>query len=201
MTAPSNNSQPLRAVVFCALAAVTLLLVHPDIAYAAENEGGNPIVQTIAKLFNFGVLVWLLVYFLKTPAAAYLTSRSSQIRQDLVTAAETREAATRQMAEIRRKLESLPTELEALKVQGAEDVRTEKTRIAQAAAVERERLLEQTRREIQMRLRVARRELVELAADLTVGAARDRVTRTITPEDQLRLVDRYTTQLLETEAR
>jgi F-type H+-transporting ATPase subunit b len=200
MTAPANKSHTLRTTAIYALAALSLVVLHPEIAYAAESKGGNPIVQTIARLFNFGVLVWLLIYYLKAPAAAYLASRSSQIRQDLVIAAETREAATRQLAEIRRKLDTLPAELEALKTQGAEDVKAEKVRIAQAAAVERERLIEQTRREIQMRLRVARRQLVELAAELTVGAARDRVTRTITPEDQLRLVDRYTNQLQKTEA-
>jgi F0F1-type ATP synthase membrane subunit b/b' len=76
-----------------------------------------------------------------------------------------------------------------------EDVRAEKLRIAQAAAVERERLLEHARREIDMRLRIAKRELLEHAANLAVGLARDRITRSITPDDQLKLLDRYTTQL------
>jgi hypothetical protein len=46
-----------------------------------------------------------------------------------------------------------------------------------------------------MRLRVARRELLELTANLAVGIARDRITQTITPADQTRLVDRYAAQL------
>jgi F0F1-type ATP synthase membrane subunit b/b' len=44
-------------------------------------------------------------------------------------------------------------------------------------------------------LRVARRELTEHAAQLAVQVAEARIKRTITPEDQLRLVERYTTQL------
>ena len=40
-----------------------------------------------------------------------------------------------------------------------------------------------------------------MTAELTVSAARDRVVRSITPEDHLRLVDRYTSQLQNTEAR
>ena len=47
---------------------------------------------------------------------------ATQIRQDLVTAAEMRETATAQLAEIERKLQALPAELEALKARGAEDV-------------------------------------------------------------------------------
>jgi F-type H+-transporting ATPase subunit b len=178
-----------------------VLVLSPDVLHASEGGEGNPVVQTIAKLMNFAILVGVLVYYLRTPIAGYLASRSTQIRADLVTAAETRRTATAQLEEIKRKLQTLPGELEALKAQGAEDVKVEKVRIAQAAATERERLLEQTRREIAMRLRIARRQLVDLAAELTVNAARDRVVRSITPEDHLRLVDRYTSQLQNTEAR
>jgi F-type H+-transporting ATPase subunit b len=183
------------------IVAMVLTVLVPDTLHAAENEGGNPIVQSVARLFNFGLLVGILVYYLRTPAAAYLASRSTQIRQDLVTASEMRAAATAQLADIKHKMEALPAELEALTRQGAEDVKAERVRIAQSATIERERLLAQTRREIDMRLRIARRQLVELAADLTVGAARERVRQSITPEDQLHLVDRYTSQLTNTGAR
>jgi F-type H+-transporting ATPase subunit b len=164
---------------------------------AGEEHHEEGILPTIAKLFNFAILVGVLVYFLKSPIAAYLRSRSNDIRQDLVTAAEMRAAATAQLAEIERKLQALPAELDALKARGAEDMKAEKARIARAAGAERERLLEQTRREIDMRLRVARRELVAHAADLAVGIARERLTRSMTPDDQLRIIDRYTKQLQE----
>ena len=48
-----------------------------------------------------------------------------------------------------------------------------------------------------MRLRVARRELTAHAAHLAVQIAESRIRASITPEDQLRLVDRYTAQLKE----
>jgi len=194
-TLPRAHVWAIAAGVFC------LVLASPDVLYAAERSEGNPVVQTIAKLLNFAVLVGVLVYYLRPPIAAYLASRSTQIRADLVTAAETRKTATAQLEAITRRLASLPADLDALKVQGAEDVKAEKVRIAHAAEAERERLLEQTRREIAMRLRIARRQLVDLTADLTVKVARERVVRSITPEDQLRLVDRYTNQLQNTEAR
>jgi F-type H+-transporting ATPase subunit b len=163
----------------------------------AEHGSEHAVRDMVARLLNFGILVGALVYFLKGPIAAYLAGRSSQIRQDLVTAAETRKAATAQLEEIHQKLAALPAELASLKTRGEEDVLAEKARIAQAAAAERERLIEQTRREIDMRLRMARRDLTEHAAALAVAVAQDRITRTITPEDQLRLVDRYSTQLQE----
>jgi F-type H+-transporting ATPase subunit b len=164
-------------------------------AAEAEHEEGGGVLQMIAKLVNFGILAGVLVYFLKTPLASYFAGRGTQIRQELVDAANTRTAAAAQLADIQRKLQELPAELEALERRGAEDLQAERARIAEAAAGERERVLNETRREIQMRLRIAHRQLTELAARLAVDVAEQRITRTITPEDQLRLVDRYTEQL------
>lgn len=179
----------------------------PQETAAPQHEAGAPheaeaphdqtLTQTIAKLANFAILAFVLIYFLKSPIAGYLVSRGAQIRQELVTAAETRATATAQLAEIQKKLQTLPGELEALKRQGAEDVRAEQVRIAQAAATERERLIEQTHREIDARLRIARRALTEHAAQLAIGIAETRIKRSITRDDQLRLVDRYTAQLKE----
>jgi F-type H+-transporting ATPase subunit b len=166
-----------------------------DEAAPAEKEHEAGWLPTIAKTFNFALLVGVLVYFLKDPLTAYLSSRITRVREDLVTAAATREAAMRHLAEIDARLKTLPGELEELKRRGSEDIVEERARIEQAAEAERLRLLEHTRREIDMRLRVARRQLVEFTATLAVKVASERISRSITPDDQMRLVDRYTTQL------
>ena len=164
---------------------------------AAEGPHEQTTLQTLAKLANFALMAGVLVYFLKSPLTAHLKSRAAHIRQDLVTAAEMRAAASAQLADIDQKLKGLPAELDALRAQGARDVAAEQARIAAAADVERTRLLEHTRHEIETRLRVARRELTAHAAQLAVNVAEARIRQSITPEDQLRLVDRFTTQLEE----
>lgn len=158
----------------------------------AHDAGWMP---TVAKVVNFAILVGVLVYFLRAPLAGYMAGRIAKVREDLVTAATTRETASRQLAEIDSKLKALPGEIEALKRRGAEDIVEERRRIEEAAAAERQRLLEQTRREIDMRLRVARRELLELTANLAVGVAATRIKSSITAEDQSRMIDRYAAQL------
>ena len=139
----------------------------------------------------------MLVYFLKTPLAGYLSSRSAQIRQDLVAAAEMRRTATAELEAIQQQ-SALPAELAALKARGEEDVRAEQAphrgggQRSSGSACSTRPGARST-----MRLRMARRELTEYAAELAVSVAQERIKRTITPEDQLRLVDRYTTQLKE----
>ena len=163
----------------------------------SQEEHPNELVSLIARLVNFGILVGVVVYFLKSPIVTYLASRGAQIRQDLVTASEMRAAAAAQLAEIQSRMATLPGELAALRNQGAADVTSEQARMAEAATVERDRLLTQTRREINMRLRIAKRELTEHAAALSVQVAEQRIKREITPDDQVRLIDRYASQLRE----
>jgi F-type H+-transporting ATPase subunit b len=168
-------------------------------AASAEEHGEEPhedsIVNVIARFVNFAVLAGSLVYFLRSPLAGYLSNRSSQIRSDLVNAAEMKQAAAAQIEEIDRKMKALPGDLEALRKQGVDEIASEEARIQAAATAERERLLEQARREIDLQVKVAERELVSHAADLAVGVATERIRTNITADDQQRLVDRYVQQL------
>ena len=172
---------------------------HATAAGAAEHAEGEVHTETIwgpiSRAFNSAVLFGVLYYFLRKPIAAYLTSRDSEIRNDLVTAAEMKRTATLQLAELQQKMAALPGELELLKTRGQEEIVAEEARIEQAAAAERERLVEQTRREIDLQLRIAQRELVEHASNLAVGLASERIKKNITPDDQIRLVDRYLQQV------
>jgi F-type H+-transporting ATPase subunit b len=92
-----------RALIYAVLTVAVLALVPSEALAAAEGEHEG-ILPTIARLFNFAVLVGVLVYFLRAPIAEYLRNRSTQIREALVTAAEMRKTATAQLEEIQRRL-------------------------------------------------------------------------------------------------
>jgi F-type H+-transporting ATPase subunit b len=151
----------------------------------------------IARIFNFAVLVGLLFYFVRTPFAQHLASRKQQISSDLVSARDTTERARQHLTEIDRRLKELPAELEALKARGAEEIASEAARIRQQAETERQRLLEQTRRDVEIQVRVAKQALADHTADLAVRLAKERVAATITPDEQNRLVDRYLSNVKE----
>jgi len=171
---------------------------EPGLQAAGEAETpteAHPWLDLTARLVNFSILAGSLWYLLRSPIGRYLTDRGTQIRADLVNAAETKQAAAAQIEEIDRRMKALPGELDALRRQGAQDMATEEQRIAAAAEAERARLLEQARREIELQVKVAERDLVAHAADLAVGVAAERIKKNITDDDQQRLVDRYVQQL------
>ena len=195
----------VRATFACAVVAMFLLgapsraLAQPEPPAATagethESEGGS-VIDVVARLVNFAILAGTLVYLLRSPIAKYLEDRRTQISRDLVNAAEMKRTAAAQIEEIERKMGALPGELEALRIQGAQEIAAEETRIRAAAAAERDRLLEQARRDIDQQVKIAERELVSHAADLAVGVAAERIKKSITDDDQKRLVDRYVQQL------
>lgn len=168
------------------------LLLVGNVAPAYAAEGPAALLWPVA---NFIILAGILWYFGRTPMSEYLQSRQATIRKELVEAAALRSAATTQLAEIEKKMQALPGELDALRARGREETAAEEARIAAAAAAERDRLLEQARREIDLQVRLARQELVTHAADLAMQLATDRVRKEITPADQDRLVDTYLKQV------
>lgn len=160
---------------------------------AEHNE--ESLVSFLSRIANFVILVGGLYYLLHTPIRQYLDARGEQIRAELQQAAATKVQATRSLADIEAQLKALPAELEALKARGKDEIAAEQVRMAKAADIERTRLVEQARREIDRQLQIAKRDLTEHAADLAVGVARARLSREMTHDDQLRLVDRYVGEL------
>lgn len=163
--------------------------------HTAEGEHAEGWMPTVARIANFAILVGMLVYFLRTPLAGYLQSRSEHIRSELVQAAEMRRASEAQLSEIDRRMQALPGQLDALRARGAQDIAAEEARIRAATEAERDRLLEQMRRDVEMQVRLAQTALRNEAAELATGSARRRIEKSITTDDQMRLIDRYATQL------
>lgn len=166
-------------------------------AASAEGEGehGESVWSFAARILNFVLLFGGLYYLLRTPLANYLDARSRQIRSDLDDAARVREESKTRLSAIEARLKALPGEIEAMRTRGKHEIEAEQERIRQTAEAERVRLVEQTGREIDRQVQLARRALTEHAANLAIDVARKRLASEMTDADQMRLVDRYVTQL------
>jgi F-type H+-transporting ATPase subunit b len=166
--------------------------------HGAEH-GESPWV-TASRLANFALLAGGLWYLLRKPARSYLEARGEEIRGGLVSAAEMRDTAAKQLSLIQVKMAALPGELEALKARGSAETAAEQARIEQQAEAERQRLIEHARRDMDLQVQAARRDLTRHAAALAVEVAERRIAATITDEDQRRLVVQYVDQMTGTRA-
>ena len=204
MQTPFLTACELKNNVRTAFFAAGMLLLSATMfaqehAAEAEHGGEHSITDMILgmgwPIANFIIFVGVIYYYGNGPLKDYLATRSTTIRKDLVEAAELKATATAQLATIEQKLQALPGELTALRARGADDIAAEEKRIAAAAEADRDRLLEQTRREIDLQVRLAKKAILEHAADLSVQLATDRIKKETTPADQERLVDRYLDQV------
>ncbi|MDH4064547.1 MAG: ATP synthase F0 subunit B [Acidobacteriota bacterium] len=173
--------------------AVPLMAAAVQEAEVEPHEAG--LVDLFWPVVNFAILCGVLYYLLKTPLPTYLAQRGETIRKDLVEAARIKNAAAAQLADIDRKLHALPGEIDALRARGRAEIASEEQRIAQQAEAERDRLLVQAHRDMDLQVRLAKRALTEHAADLAVQLAGERITSGMTASDQSRLVERYLEQV------
>jgi hypothetical protein len=83
----AHAQQPEHAPAGTAASPQHEAAAHEGPEAAAHGPGWWP---TIWKAANFVILVGVLVYFLRAPLATYLAGRIAKVREDLVTAAQTR---------------------------------------------------------------------------------------------------------------
>jgi F-type H+-transporting ATPase subunit b len=161
-----------------------------------RSEGhGESWTVVLSRLANFAILVGGLWYFLRSPLGRHLEERSTAIRAGLENATELKRRSATQIGDIETRMRTLPHELDALRARGAEEIKSEEARIRRAAEDARKRLLEQMRRQIDLQLQAAQRDLRRETAELAVGVAGRRVASVINNDDQRHLIGRYISQV------
>ena len=147
---------------------------------------------------NVGLMVWTLILFglsmyvlakLAFPRiSAALDQRQRAIEESIDTAERTRQEADRLLGEYRERLQEARQQAEEI-VERARKTAEIHERDAQADAQQRrEQMMEQTRRDIESETRRAIDEIRREVADLTVMATEKVTRKTLTQEDQRRLV-------------
>ncbi len=148
---------------------------------------------------NVGLMVWTLILFVVSMAVLAklafpriteaLDRRQHAIEESIEAADRTRQEADRILHEYRERLHEARRQAEEI-VDRARRTAEIHERDAQADAVaRREQLMEQTRRDIESETRRAIDEIRREVADLTVLATEKVTRKTLTEEDQRRLVE------------
>jgi F-type H+-transporting ATPase subunit b len=148
---------------------------------------------------NVGLMIWTLVVFaislfilarwVYPRITQALDERKLAIDQSIDAAERERQEAEQVLAEYRQRLHEARLQAEEI-IERARKAADTHARDAQAEAVaRREQLLEQTRRDIQAETRRAIDEIRREVADLTVLATEKVTRKTLTEDDQRRLVE------------
>ncbi len=171
------------------------MLDSPIIAVAAaEDEGGSFLVEPGVGLMVWTLLIFgtamALLYKLAFPAIAEALDKRQKLIEDTIASAEqTKVESAALLQEYRTRLQEARAQADEI-VASARKAGDEVQRSsAEAGQAKRDELIDQARRDIEGETRRAIQEIRSEVADLTVAATEKVTRKTLTAEDQKRLVE------------
>jgi F-type H+-transporting ATPase subunit b len=180
------------------LASLTNTIVFAQAEH--EDEGGSFLVSPdvglmIWTLLVFGISMFVL-YKLAFPRIAEALDRRQRVIEESIDHAEqTRREADEILAEYRERLAEARGQADDIVARARKTGEAAETEIVAAARVKREEMMEQTRKDIEAETRRAIQEIRSEVADLTVLATEKVTRKSLTGEDQKRLVDEALAEL------
>jgi F-type H+-transporting ATPase subunit b len=148
---------------------------------------------------NVGLMIWVLVVFLVSflvlrryvfPAIGQaLDRRAAAINAEIEAADELREEADKMLADYRERLNEARGQADEIITRAQKAAEVHEREAREAAAAKREEMLEQTRRDIEAETRKSIQQIRREVADLTVMATEKVTRKTLTSDDQRRLVE------------
>jgi F-type H+-transporting ATPase subunit b len=170
------------------------------LTFAAEEESGNFLVTP-----GVGLMIWTLIAFgitylilrkLAFPRIQEALERRQRAIEDSIDAAErTRQEADELLAEYRERLREARSQADEIVARARKAAENAERESLEKGREKRQELLEQTRRDIEAETRRAIQEIRNEVADLTVLATEKVTRKTLSPEDQRKLVDEALSEL------
>ena len=167
---------------------------------SAEDQSSNFLVSP-----NVGLMIWTLLSFLVAflvlrkwawPAiTAALDKRQHAIEESIDVAERTRAEAQELLQEYRERLREARAQADEIVARSRKAGEVHEREALEKAKIQREELLEQTRRDIEAETRRAIQEIRDEVADLTVLATEKVTRKTLTEDDQKRLVEEALSEL------
>ncbi len=178
-------------------ALLTLLLIGTigGVAFAAggghEVESGVLLKDFLYRIFNFVLVVAILVYFLTKPLKKGLAGRREEIEKALAEAKQTKEEAEAKFAEYDRKLARATEEIAEISDAIRREGELEKIKIIENAKQMAVKIEQDAEKAAELEVAKARTELQREAVQLAVDVAEDLLKKNFTKDDDARLIDEY----------
>jgi F-type H+-transporting ATPase subunit b len=164
--------------------------VHLPLAASSGSFLITPNVGLMVwTLLLFGISMYVLAKFVFPRISEALDRRQMAIEESIDAADRTRKEADNLLADYRERLKEARGQADEILQRARQTSETLEHDAEEEAKKRREQLLEQTRRDIEAETRRAIEEIRREVADLTVLATEKVTRKTLTDEDQRRLVE------------
>jgi F-type H+-transporting ATPase subunit b len=172
----------------------TLTTIVLAVSEGGEEEGGSFLVQPGIGLMLWTLLVFGIALFILRKAAfpriaEALDKRQRAIEESIAVAEQTKTEAQELLADYRQRLADARAQAEEIVARARKAGEETERSSAEDARKQREALMEQTRRDIEAETRRAISEIRNEVADLTIAATEKVTRKSLSADDQRRLVE------------
>ena len=180
---------------------LTVFLVCTNtVLFAAESEGGgSPLMDFIWKVVNVVVLGAIIYKFAKKPVGNALSSSADSAKKVISDAREAELKLTAELDEMRGKIAGLEKEAEQMVETAKKDAVIEKERIIEEGRQEIERMKRQASFALEQERRKAEADLRHWVAEESVALAEKELKQDMNQNQQNKLVKKYMDELSQTE--
>jgi F-type H+-transporting ATPase subunit b len=159
-----------------------------------EEHGIHP--KTLGlQLFNFAVLLFLLIKYGGSALNKSLKERHEQLKADMEQAARLRTIAEARFKEQEQRLANLEGELEAMRQAILKEAASEKARIIAAAEERAKRVQDETRFQLDQQVKDAELRFRAEVAEAALKVAEELLRRQVNGSDEQRLVHGFVAEL------
>jgi F-type H+-transporting ATPase subunit b len=153
-------------------------------ASAADNSGNwRPVFDLVMRWFNFGIIVFILVKYARTPIKDFLLSRREEVAREIEEIEEKKEAVNQKIQDTTRMLDESEVRFAGIKERIIKEGETNKQKLIEDAQQESKILLASTMKKVEAQLLDAKRALKAELVDTAISLAMKRLPDEITTED------------------
>ena len=183
------------AGIFCfVLTLVIGIFLLSAEASAADNSGNwRPVFDLVMRWLNFGIIVFILVKYARTPIKNFLLSRRQEVAQEIETVEKKKEEANKKIEDAARMLDESAVRFARVKERIIQEGETKKQKLIEDARQESQILLESAKKKIENQLLEAKKAIKSELVDTAISLAMKRLPGEITTEDNQNFTNQFLT--------
>jgi F-type H+-transporting ATPase subunit b len=163
-------------------------------ALAAEKASSwRPIYDLILRWINFGIIVFLVVKYLKTPIMNFLRGQKEKVAKEIKHLDDKKQGITANIEETLKTIDESEVRFAELKERIVRQGEKKKEDIIQKAQNQSKRMLEDAKRRIDIQFIQAKNKFRAEMIDKAIDLAMEKFPKEITAEDNERFTSEYLT--------
>ncbi len=192
-----SKREHLLILFFVLIAGCFLMVFCPDALALEQASQGRKFWDLVMRIFNFGVIVFVILAYGRKPLMKFLHSYSKVIKDEIEELQQKRKEKMSEMEEANKSLEDADTRIQELSERIIELGKKEKISIIDQARQISDLMIEDAKLMAGQKILKAKKALQAETVNLAMSLAEERLKKELTPEDNQKIIDQFILQIQE----